>query len=131
MKALIFVYAPSTFRIGGAHPLKQLQFGSMKFADSPTVPRPSAGDYQLPAGVYQVFTDSEEVRPDVTATSGVRGTQYDTLELRDKDPWPTPPLIGGARMSEQDFQPLQDGIITKMHKVFEEQLKNFTASLGK
>jgi len=129
MKALIFVYAPTTFRIAGPHPLKQLQFGK-KFAESPTVERTSAGDYQLPGGAYLVYTDGDDVHPDVTATSGARGTHYDTLELRDKDPWPTPPLVGGVRMSEQDFQTLKNGILAKMQQVSEDQLKTFTTSLG-
>jgi hypothetical protein len=131
MKALIFVYAPTNFRIAGTQPLKQLQFGSMKFSDSPSVPRPATGDYQLPGGVYLVYADGNDVHPDVTATSGARGIHYDTLELRDKDPWPTPPLVGGTQMADQEFQPLRDSIRTKMQKVFEDQLCSFTASLGK
>jgi len=129
MKALIFVYAPTSFRIAGPHPLKQIQFGK-KFADSPTVERTPAGEYQLPGGVYLVYADGTDVRPDVTATSGVKGTDYDTLELRDKDTWPTPPLVGGTQMSQQEFQPLKDAIVAKMQKVFDTQLTTFTTSLG-
>ena len=129
MKALIFVYAPTSFRIGGDHPLKQLQPGNMRFADSPTISRPQAGDYQLLGGVYLVYTDGNDVRPDVTATSGTRGTHYDTIELADKDTWPTPPTLG--KLSGEDYRNLVEGIRTRMQKVFDDQLTAFTASLSK
>ena len=132
MKALIFVYAPTSFRIGGDHPLKQLQFGNMKFADCPTVSRPPAGDYQLAGGVYMVYTEADDVHPDVTATSGTRGTHYEIIDLASKDKWPIPPSLGSmATMSGEDYQELVEGIRIKMQQVFENQLIEFTASLTK
>ena len=134
MKALVFVYSPTSFRIGGSAPLKQLQLGkNAKFSDAPTVDRPASGDVQLGGGVYVIYTDADDVRPDVTATSGTRGTHYDILELAGKDKWPDPPSAVGAvpQMSATEYQKLLSGIRERLQGSFDTDLRTFTATLGK
>lgn len=132
MKALIFVYAPTSFQIGGPAPLKQLQYGSMTYADSPTITRSASGAVNLVGGVYLIYSDSDDVLPDVAATSGTQGTDYDILTLTDKDTWPDPPPRKGlVTMSEEEFRSLADQVRSRMQQLLEVQLRAFTQSLSR
>jgi hypothetical protein len=134
MKALIFVYSTTSFRIGGSSPLKQLQLGkNAKFADVSSLPRTPGSDVQLGGGVYLIYTDGDDVRPDVEATTGTRGTQYDILELAGKDKWPEPPSAVGSvpRLTADEYQQLLERIRQRMEQSFEADLSKFTETLGK
>lgn len=134
MKALIFVYASTSFRIGGSYPLKQLQLGkNMTFADSATVELSASGDVDLPGGVYLIYTDADDIAPDVVATTGTRGEHYDIIVMTGKDKWPDPPGLTGTEpvMAQDEFQKLVEGIRGRMQQQIDEQIRMFTESLGR
>jgi hypothetical protein len=89
MRAYVFVYSPSKFKVG-EHALKRFEHGQ-QHDHAPTAIEAGA-EGVVGRGIYAIESDAVDLRPEIHPAESTSTNDYDLLiqpSLLGKDPWPT------------------------------------------